>query len=61
MAHLEEIMKSKISFFQLLWSANKTFPAWVVPIPTNVATNFTLGDVISRSRICVDLESYALP
>jgi hypothetical protein len=59
--YLEEAMKPNIGFFIFLRSANEAFPAWVVSISTNVATDFALSRVISWARVYVDLEPYLRP
>lgn len=56
--YLEEAMKPNISFFLFLRPANETFPARVVSISTNVATDFALSRVIPWARVYVDLEPY---
>ena len=56
--YLEEAMKPNISFFILLRPANEAFPAWVVSISTNVATDFALSRIISWARVYVDLEPH---
>ena len=56
--YLKEVMEPNISFFILLHPANKTFPAGVVSISTDVATDFALGGVVSWARVGVDLEPH---
>ena len=56
--YLEEAMKPDISFFIMLHPANQTFPAWVVSISTNVATDFTLSRVVPWAAINVYLEPH---
>jgi len=51
-------MKPNIGFFILLRPANRAFPAWVVSVATDVATDFALGGVIPWSRVGVDLEPH---
>jgi len=57
-AHLKETMKPYVSFFDLLWPANKALPAWVVSISTDVATDITLSRVIPRATVDINLESH---
>ena len=57
-AHLKETMKPYVSFFDLLWPTNKAFPAWVVSISTNVATDLTLSRVIPWIAVDINLESH---
>ena len=56
--YLKEAMKPNISFFIFLRPANEAFPARVVSISTNVATDFALSRVIAWARVYVDLEPY---
>ena len=56
--YLEEAMKPNISFFIFLHPAKEAFPAGVVSISTNVATDFALSRVIPWARVYVDLEAY---
>ena len=51
-------MEPNIGFFILLRPANKTFPAGVVSISTDVATDFALGGVVSWAGVGVDLEPH---
>jgi len=55
-AHLKEAKKPNVSLFNLLHPANKAFPAWVVSISTNMATNLTLGRVIPWATVYIDFE-----
>ena len=49
-------MKSNVSFFDLLWPTNKAFPAWVVSISADVATDLTLSRVIPWVTVYINLE-----
>jgi hypothetical protein len=59
-AHLKEAMKPNVSLFNLLRPTNKAFPARVVSVSTNVATNLALGRVIPWATVYIDLESHLL-
>ena len=58
MAHLKETMKPTVSLFYLLRPTNKAFPAWMVSISANVATDITLGRVIPWATVYIDLEPH---
>ena len=56
-AYLEQVMKPSICFFRLLRAADMTFPARVVSLSTDVATDFALCRIISRAAIDINFES----
>ena len=51
-------MKPDIGRFKLLGPTDMAFPAWVVPISTDVTTYLALRWVIAWATIDVDLEPY---
>lgn len=55
---LEETMKPRITFFQLLCPTNIAFSAWMISISTDVAANFALSRIVTRATVCIDLEPY---
>jgi hypothetical protein len=58
MAHLKNIMEPDISHFKLLGPTNMAFPAWVVPISTNVTAYLALHWVTDWATIDIDLEPH---
>lgn len=56
-AHLKEVMKSFIGFFDFMRPSSMAFPAKFISIPANVSTDFALNRVIPWATVDVYFES----